>query len=84
MTHRDVFARLSARSVRCSDAEHRKRRGTQAENRAKPPCRLSTGTFGRASKGLTDTPHRLRPFSYPKAPVDNLYGALSTLLGISD
>ena len=74
MTHRDVFARFSARSVR---------RGTQSESREKPPFRLSTGTFGRASTGLADALHRLRPFSYPKVPVDNLYGSLSTLLGIS-
>ncbi|WP_282610894.1 hypothetical protein [Pelagibius sp. Alg239-R121] len=31
MTHRDVFARLSTRSLRRGDAEHRKPRGTQSE-----------------------------------------------------
>ena len=47
-------------------------------------CRLVVfGSLWRASKGLADALHRLLPFSYPKVPKDNLYGSLSTTLGIN-
>ena len=53
MTHIDVFTRYSDRSVRRSDALHRKPFATQPENRVKPPFRLSPGAFGGRRKPLT-------------------------------
>lgn len=52
MTHRDVFTRLSDRSVRRSDAGHRKPRGTQPESRVKPPFWLPEEIFGGRRKAL--------------------------------
>jgi hypothetical protein len=37
MTHRDGFPRFLARTVRCSDVQHRKASVTLSESRGKPP-----------------------------------------------
>ena len=60
MTHRDVFRRFSDRSVGRSDAEHRKQRATQPENRVKSPFRLFTGIFGGRRKALPMRRHPMR------------------------
>ncbi len=46
MTHRDALPRLSARSVGCGDAGHRKARATPSENPGKPPFRSPARPLG--------------------------------------
>ncbi len=53
MTHRDDLPRLSARSVRCGDAGHRKGCATPSESLGKPPLRSRRGPVGGRRKVLT-------------------------------
>ena len=82
-THRDGFPRLSARSVRRGDAGHRKACATTSESLAKPPFRSSMRPVGGRRKALTMQTHRQRLPSYPTDRMDDPYGSLSSLLGIS-
>ncbi len=82
MTHRDGFPRLSARSAWRGDAGHRKPCATQPESLGKPPP-VGQANRRRASESLDDVPHRPRLPSYPADRLPDLYGSLSTLLGIS-
>ena len=90
MTHRDGFPRLSARSAWRGDAGHRKPPATPSESLGKPPpvarANRQWAIRRRASESLADVPHRPRLPSYPPiGPTDrlpDLYGSLSTLLGI--
>ena len=83
MTHRDGFPRLSARSVRRGDAGHRKACATPSESLGKPPFRSSMRSVGGRRKALTMQTHRPRLPSYPTDRMDDPYGSLSPLLGIS-
>ena len=92
MTHRDGFPRLSARSAWRGDAGHRKPCAPsesygQPESLGKPPS-VAQANRRRASESLADVPHRPRLFSYPPVGpthrLPDLYGSLSTRLGISD
>ena len=82
-THRDGFPRLSARSVRRGDAGHRKACATTSESLGKPPFRSSMRPVGGRRKALTMQTHRQRLPSYPTDRMDDPYGSLSSLLGIS-
>ncbi len=86
MTHRDGFPRLSVRSAWRGDARHRKPCGTPSESLGKQPP-VGQANRRRASESLDDVPHRSRLPCYPPGgPSDrprDLYGSLSTLLGIS-
>ncbi len=90
MTHRDGYPRLSARSAWCGDAGHRKPCGTPSAPRPKALGSRRPGRAGEpavgdsmgASESLADVPHRLRLPSYPADRLPDLYGSLSTLLGI--
>ncbi len=86
---------FSARSAWRGDAGHRKPRSPStsigpsapgAESLGKPPpvawANRQRAT-GRASGSLDEVPHRLRLPSYPADRLPDLYGSLSTLLGIS-
>ncbi len=53
MTHRDGLPRISARSVGCSDAGHRKACATLSESLGKPPFRSRRRPVGRRRKALT-------------------------------
>ena len=64
MTHRDGFPGFSARSVRRSDAPHRKPGATTSESPGKPPFRSSlrpvggrrqASTMSRIASGLSPT-----------------------------
>ncbi len=90
MTHRDGFPRLSARSAWRSDAGHRQPCAPSqsygpSESLGKPPP-VARASRRSASESLADVPHRPRLASYPPVgPTDrprDLYGSLSTLLGI--
>jgi len=52
-THRDGFARFSARSVRCGDAGHREACATLPESLAKPPFGSRMRLVGGRRNGLT-------------------------------
>ena len=52
MTHRDGLPRFSARSVRRSDAAHRKPRATPSESLGKPPFRSPPRPVGGRRKAL--------------------------------
>ena len=52
MTHRDDLPRFSARSVRRSDAAHRKPRATLSESLGKPPFRSPPQPVGGRRKAL--------------------------------
>ncbi len=82
MTHRDGFPRFSARSAWRSDAGHRKPCATPSESLGKPPP-VAQANRRRASENLADVPHRVRLSSYPADRLRDLYGLLSTLLGIT-
>ncbi len=81
MTHRDGFPRFSARSAWRGDAGHREPCVTRSESLGKPPP-VAQANRRRASESLADDPHRLRLPSYPADRLPDLYGSLSTLLGI--
>ncbi len=81
MTHRDGFPRLSARSAWRGDAGHRKPCATPSESLGKPSP-VGQANRRRASESLDDVPHRPRLPSYPADRLPDLYGSLSTLLGI--
>ncbi len=90
MTHRDGFPRLSARSAWRGDAGHRKPCAPSesygpSESLGKP-LPVARANRRRVSESLADVLHRLRLPSYPPVgPTDrlpDLYGSLSTLLGI--
>ena len=53
MTHRDGFPRLSARSVRRGDAQHRKACATLSESLGKPPFRSCMRPVGGRRKALS-------------------------------
>ncbi len=86
MTHRDGFPKYSARSAWRGDAGHRKPCATPSESLGKPPS-VGQANRRKASESLDDVPHRPRLPSYPPlGPTDrlpDLYGSLSTLLGIN-
>ena len=52
MAHRDDFPRFSARSVRRSDAQHRKACATLSESLGKPPFRSRMRPVGGRRKAL--------------------------------
>jgi hypothetical protein len=52
MTHRDDFPQFSARTVRCSDAPHRKACATLFESRGKSPFRSRMKPVGGRRKNL--------------------------------
>ena len=91
MTHRDGFPRLSARSAWRGDAGHRK--PCAPSKSIGPSASLDDPSSAAAALPLrrVDAPHRPRlprypPGGPPGGPTDrlpDLYGSLSTLLGIS-
>ncbi len=83
MTHRDGFPRLSARSAWRGDAGHRKPCGTPVRKPWEAAVPVGQANRRRASESLDDVPHRPRRPSYPADRLPDLYGSLSTLLGIS-
>ncbi len=83
MTHRDGLPRFSARSVRRGDVGHREACATLSENLGKPPFQSSMRPVGGRRKALTMS-RIARGFpSYPTGRMDDPYGSLSPLLGIS-
>ncbi len=68
MTHRDGLPRFSARSVRRSDAGHRKPRATPSENLGKPPFRSPLRPVGGRQKALPMGPHRAPAAILPDGP----------------
>jgi hypothetical protein len=83
MTHRDGFSEFSARNLWRGDAGHRKAQATLSESSEKPPARSSKGRVGGRQQALTMLWHRLRRASYPTRPLDDPYGSLSALLGMT-
>ena len=75
------------RSVRRSDAGHRKPLSYPSHCLGKPPLRSPPRPVGGRRKTLPMGPHRLRPSSYPTGhggdPTSNPCGSLSPLLGIT-
>ena len=83
MTHRDGFPRFSARSRvarRCGASQAMRDAVRKPWETAVPVGRANRQ---RASESLDDVPHRPRLPSYPADRPPDLYGSLSTLLGIS-
>ncbi len=75
MTHRDGLPRLSARSVRCGDAGHRKACATPSEKPWQAAVPVAYAARRRASKSFDDAPHRLHLSSYPTSRLRDLYGS---------
>ncbi len=83
MTYGDGLPRFSARSARRGDAGHREACATPSESLGKPPFRSRRRPVGGRRKALPMRPHRLRLPSYPTGRLRDLYGSLSTRLGIN-
>ncbi len=83
MTHRDGFPRFLSRSVRRGDAGYREACATLSESLGKPPFRSPMRPLGGRRKALTMGAHRLRLPFCPTSRMDDPYGSLSPLLGIS-
>ena len=81
MTHRDTLPRVSASSVGCSDAAHRKAHATPSETLGKAPFPSHERPLGGRRKVSTMGNLRQLP-SYPRGRSCDLYGLLSALLGI--
>ena len=82
MTHRDGFPRLSARGAGRGDAGHRK--PCAPSKSIGPSASLDDPSSAAAALPLrrVDAPHRPRLPSYPPDRPRDLYGSLSTVLGI--
>ncbi len=92
MTHRDGVPRLSASTRvagRCGTSEAMRPVSTPWAARKPWEAAVPVGRAnrqranGRASESLADVPHRRRLPSYPADRLPDLYGSLSTLLGIT-
>ena len=93
MTHRDGFPRLSASTRvarRCKASQalrpvHKNWAVRKPWETAVPVAQANRQRANRrrASESLADVPHRPRLPSYPARRLHDLYGSLSTLLGIT-
>ncbi len=86
MTHRDGFPRFSASTRvarRCKASQAMRDAVRKPWETAVPVAQANRqGAPVGASESLDDVPHRLRHSSYPADRLRDLYGSLSTLLGI--
>ena len=87
MTHRDGFPRFSARSAWRGDAGASQAMRDAVRKPWEAAVPVAQANRRRAPKSLDDVPHRPRLPSYPPVgPTDrlpDLYGSLSTLLGMT-